>query len=296
MIDLQEVLNRGRVALAAREEARLAEERADEERRRAELLAQWQSLIAHAQADIHPDFHCYMVEPTEPASGGKLGNNLYRPLVFDLTPLGLAPVGAIESRDSRARVGWLAPRVVDDWDEDGEEATGLKRLYLDESYLRGKAAEISFTFEEALALCADRLAEVRRHNDWVTSPKPNEAAAPDGADARVALPDIVDPHAVAATKGGGVWPVIRAALSQNVAHDAGERAVNEFGAKYGAPATWEEGTAIHTMTFVGEGVTFHVYLGLVPVDPARWGAILGGGGKFEGGLMMFEVEAPAYAA
>ena len=104
------------------------------------------------------------------------------------------------------------------------------------------------TFLEALATCADRVEEVRAHNEWVTSPKPVQAsqdAATEGVLGQLYEGIEAQQYGALAGKGGGFWPVLRVGTDRMEVHAEGRADAEEFGADYGAEG-WREDMAVHT--------------------------------------------------
>ena len=278
VIDLNRYLSLGRAQLAARDEAARKAEEAEHREHLRRIREAWEDLIGKVSASI-PEFLSFMVEPTEHpntyTSPGK-----YRPLVFDLTPLGLEKVGAFEYGHCDTGLAWMPPEIVEQWDFETEEYTGIKYLALQESYAYGELSR-AYTFFECIAVTADRMAEVAKHNAWVTSPKPVEEVK---APVMVPLPERI-------AKGGGVYPVLHMGFNRAEVHEIGAAKAEEFGYYFGV-SDWRDTCAVHTFTVRGvpalnhNGLqvgTFdlHAYVTLVPVAPHKWAEVFGAPGQVD---------------
>ena len=243
----------GRARLALRDDlAHLEAEREAQERREA-ILKQWQDTLDCVRADLPPGFDAYIVEPTEPLLSGRYEPRAYRPLVLDLTPLGLGPLGAYLDTSKGGGIGWAAPRMGED------EDTGCKALYPPPALSQYEMWHLTRTFTEALALAQDVADDVARHNARLAAPEP-------------------DAYAPLAGKGGGCYPVLHVGDNRAEAYAFGAADAQKFGALYGADG-WLANMAVHTFTFPGapvDGGVLYAFLALVPVTPDKWHEIMGG--------------------
>lgn len=244
----------GRARLATREElARLEAERQEQERREA-ILQAWKPRMARIEQTLPPGFTAYIVQPTEKPTEF-YDRTLYRPLVLDLSPLGLGPLGAVLEDAADDGVGWIPPMAQQD------EDTGRKALYLPDLLDTHEIRCMAHTFVEALALAQDAANEVEAHNAPLAAPPPN-------------------PYMALAGKGCGCYPVLRVSDNRAEAHAFGAADAEKFGALYGADG-WLANMAVHTFTFPEapvEGGSLYAYLALVPVAPDKWAALVGAGG------------------
>ena len=250
--DLDRYVALGRTKLALRDElARLEAEREAQERRAA-ILEQWRDTLEKVHSNLPPGFDAYIVEPTEPLLSGRYEPRAYRPLVLDLTPLGLGPLGAYLDCAKEGGIGWAAPRAGED------EDTGRKALYPPPALSQYEMWHLTSTFTEALALAQDVADEVARHNARLAAPEP-------------------DLYAPLAGKGGGCYPVLHVGDNRAEAYAFGAADAQKFGALYGAD-DWLANMAVHTFSFPGapvEGGVLYAFLALVPVAPDKWRDLVG---------------------
>ena len=238
----------GRARLAAREQLARQEKERQSVERRALILHEWKPLLDCIERSLPAEFGPYLVEPTDEPEG--------QPLVLDLTPLGLGPLGAYPDASKEEGVGWAPPRIMAD------EATGRNELHPPPPVCRHLVEYATCTFPEALALAEDAAQEVERRNALPVASAPGPAP---------------DPYAPLAGQGGGCFPVLRIGRDRAAVHQGGAEDAAQFGLRYGAEG-WLAEMAVHTFTLSDAGGgNLYAYLALIPVTPAKWRTVVGGG-------------------
>ena len=88
---------------------------------------------------------------------------------------------------------------------------------------------------------------------------------------------LTDPYAPLAGQGGGCFPVLRIGRDRAAVHQGGAEDAAQFGLRYGAEG-WLAEMAVHTFTLSDAGGgNLYAYLALIPVTPAKWRTVVGGG-------------------
>lgn len=121
-----------------------------------------------------------------------------RPLVIDLSPLGLVPVGAYFNETVQTGVGFRAGQLVQ-CEDTGEWMPELRPL-------KPSERQVTITFFEALAVAEERTKEMRRRNDAIRAEwgRYNPWAGDDAAPGEMQNLSAADIYAPLSLQGGGV--------------------------------------------------------------------------------------------